>query len=656
MTKELYIAGERVVLDDKQAIAPTYQAFDVAELTRIKFDFTNTFTLPYCEINDKIFDNAFRVQSQSSKRYLANECKLIIGGKELISNGVAEFIGTDDKGYKVVCYSLPLSFFNDIAGLSIRDLNYSGYEHELKASDFVAYQNNTEKFAYPICDWFRNSPNNFVPFETRIVDTRYQQPFLFYHEILEKIFTEKGYTLNNITKTHPFFNNYELLVSTDAENIRILNANSINVENINSNYSTTTVVAFAPVRFGTVTGNNTWYENVNDDFTTDIIGHTPSTVTNFDVSLFTPDKDGFYTFNLTANGSKFTGNAPILYISFCEVIGSSIQEITRSTQNLSGAAVIFAGTFNSTRFCEAGKKYCFIVTIDDSPGNAQFTLQITTLSIKTFDAYPELFVPDIEQRDFIKNYLQLTGSILTYDNYTNIFTIERFDKVIENKPNAKDWTNKKYDNTKKPTISHSIKGYAVANKFVYTEDENDEKPIQTDGYINSNNQNLDKEKEIVKLLYAGTLNVIRYKGLSVPNIKVFDIIDNVPQKANKIVPRLVLAKKITLPSNDLLTFNDGTNTATTNTVMVAHFYFFSETSNLGFGSNILDTFYQWLQSILNDTIVIEDEYKLSEADVANDTLDFLTPVYLQQHNNYFYINEIRNFIRDKKTKVKLIKV
>jgi hypothetical protein len=653
---ELYIGNERVVLKGKEVIAPTYQAFDVAEITKIKFDFTNTFTLPFCDENDRIFQNSFRVQNISEKRYLANSCKLIIGGSELISDGVAEYIGSNDTGYQIVCYSLPLDFFNEIAGLNIQDLDYTGYNHETKADDISAYQNNTSLFAYPLVDWFRNSPNTFVPFETREVDTRYLQPFLFYHEILEKIFSEVGYNLNNLTKNYEFFDNYDLLVSTDAKNIRILNLNSINVEDINSFFSTTTVVAFAPVRFGSVSGNNTWYENVNDNFTTDIIGHTPSTVTNFDVSLFTPDKDGFYTFNLTANGSKFTGNAPILYISFCEVIGSSIQEITRSTQNLSGAAVIFAGTFNSTRFCEAGKKYCFIVTIDDSPGNATFTLQISTLSVKTFEAYADLFVPDIKQTDFIKNYLQLTGSVITYDSYTKIFTIERFDKVIENKAIAKDWTDKIYDNSKKPSIKHSLGKYAKANQLKYKEDENDFFPIGTHGFVNSNNENLDKEKDILELIYAGTTSVVRFKGLTVPNIKVYDIIDNVAQPANSIVPRILLARKVTLPNTDLLTFNDGTTTATTNTVMIAHFIDNSQPSNLGFDNNIIDNFYQWLESILNDTIVLEQDLKLLASDVSADNLDRLIPIYFQQHNAYFYVNIINNFVENKKTKAQLIKV
>ena len=126
---ELWIDGERAALKGSETIAPTYQAFDVADITKIKFDFTNTFILPYCDVNNQIFENAFRVQSVSGKRYTANRCKLIVGGQELISDGVAELVKTDDNGYSVVCYSLPLEFFNSIASKTLRDLDYTGYNH-----------------------------------------------------------------------------------------------------------------------------------------------------------------------------------------------------------------------------------------------------------------------------------------------------------------------------------------------------------------------------------------------------------------------------------------------------------------------------------------------------------------------------------------------
>jgi len=680
MTKELYIAGERVVLDDKQAIAPTYQAFDVAELTRIKFDFTNTFTLPYCEINDKIFDNAFRVQSQSSKRYLANECKLIIGGKELISNGVAEFIGTDDKGYKVVCYSLPLSFFNDIALFTIRDLDYSiGYNHLNSIATVAASRNNTSKYIYPLIDWHINSPNEFIFSDKREIDTRYMMPCLFYEEILEKIFTEAGYTLNNLTKDFNYFDGYDLVLTTDCKNAYLLYLECLNNSDVPPSNGFFNIVGGDVVESWALLLENTFVKGEDRLLITKQanfnITSTDNNWTN-DMSLtgLAPIDTDTYRFRYEVNmgfGINPNPSSSVIALAILEDNGNgNLSEIYRETKtpiNATPQNLAWDFFINLT----GGVKYFIQVTqITPVLNNPFIKFNSQQILLDKVNVFIKPYIPEIKQTDFIKNYLQLTGSILTYDNYTNIFTIERFDKVIKNKPNAKDWTHKKYDNTKKPIITHKFGNYGVSNAFRYEDDENDFKHPLADGFINSTNQNLNKEHEVLKLLFASSVMINTLSGLNIAKINTFEkktgqiTIGNdtfeIPLGAKfrgEIVPRILLVRRETVSLG--VRFTDGTNTTTTpsfSPIAIAHFVDTSQTSNLGFGSNILDTFYQWLQSILNDTIVIEDEYKLSEADVANDTLDFLTPVYLQQHNNYFYINEIRNFIRDKKTKVKLIKV
>jgi hypothetical protein len=185
----------------------------------------------------------------------------------------------------------------------------------------------------------------------------------------------------------------------------------------------------------------------------------------------------------------------------------------------------------------------------------------------------------------------------------------------------------------------------------------------------STNQNLNKEFQVLELLFAATMMVNRLSNLNIPNIKSFEnknteieilgqqvVISLGSKFIGEIVPRILLVRRETLDVLNPVGFTNGANTVSSNQVALAHFIDLSQTSNLGFAANILNHFYQWLQSILNDTIVVEQDLKLLASDVSADNLDRLIPVYFQQHNAYFYVNIINNFVENKKTKAQLIKI
>jgi hypothetical protein len=674
---ELFIGNERVVLKGSEVIAPTYQAFDIAELTKIKFDFTNTFTLPFCDVNDRIFQNAFRVQSQSTKRYLANSCKLIIGGSELISDGVAEYIGSSDAGYQIVCYSLPLDFFNDIAPKTIRDLDYTGYSHLNTIATVISSQTRTDKYIYPLIDWHTDSPNNFIKSDTRLIDVRYMMPCLFYHELLTKIFTEAGYTLVNNTENNDFFDSYDLALTTDNKNNYLLNlAQGGELTNV----FTILVGGMYKIYFtgfdnDFINGEDRLVEFREDDYSFDFLaGYQFNQILN--LQFIQPLADEVYEFKVRFNAT-FDGDTATVFAFDFLIIESDPDQTVFTLADVAfqqSIAIISRNeeTYNVSSFvnCNKNKRYfwaiqmrrAFTLTPIFIISDVLFNLEQTVRVVKDY-------VPDIKQTDLIKNYLQLTGSVITYNSYTKVFTIERFDKVIENKAVAKDWTNKIYDNSKKPSIKHRVGNYGVSNEFKYAEDENDLKPINADGFISSTNQNLNKEFQVLELLFAATMMVNRLSNLNIPNIKSFEnknaeidlsgqqvVISLGSKFIGEIVPRILLVRRETLDVLNPVGFTNGANTVSSNQVALAHFIDLSQTSNLGFAANILNHFYQWLQSILNDTIVVEQELKLLASDVSADNLDRLIPVYFQQHNAYFYVNIINNFVENKKTKAQLIKI
>jgi hypothetical protein len=678
--------GTEMVLNDG-VIAPTYQAFDIADITKIKMAFTNTFTLPYCNVNNAFFENAFRVQSNTNKRYLSIDVFIYVGSRQILVNGVAEFLGTDNSGYKIVCYEKENLFFNLIGGESIRSLDYTGFDHLQTPAAIAAYFNKTSDFVYPLINYLTDANASII--NGRAINVRFLPPCLFYHQILEKIFVEAGYGLVNNTKDYKFFDDYDLIFTTDNKNNYLQFLQQVGSIPAGNSYSviwdTSTkfykryALAFSDELFF---GESKFFKITESEYLINLFNI--DTSSNQLITAYTITPIETTVFNFFVKFDAFFGNINPVLIDFMRL---KVYEITDSTTVINSSNEILSHTFSVTLTGNEEYSYSFNLSLTQGKRYILFLeaqheevvqpfFTVTDLTIRVQQTFRLInsIVPDIQKKDFIKAYLILTGSTLTFNSITNVFTIERFDKVIENKAIAIDWTDKVYDNTVKAPIEHSIGNYAVSNKFTYKRDENDIEPNGATGFINCSNQNLDKEKLIYEMPFAGSLQVNLMNGLSLPKINLFknkigektitltsgDVTVSIPllaEIANEIVPRLLLLKRVTLPILEPVGyFDESIATAVLeNRICLAHFVS-SEVSNLGFGNNILDNFYQWLQSILDAPLKLNEGLKLTAEDISPDELDYLVPIYLQQHNAYFYRNRISNFVEDNNVKTELIKI
>lgn len=91
-----------------------------------------------------------------------------------------------------------------------------------------------------------------------------------------------------------------------------------------------------------------------------------------------------------------------------------------------------------------------------------------------------------------------------------------------------------------------------------------------------------------------------------------------------------------------------------NNIPIPYFILPNKSVNLGFANNLINQNYTRLIQCLNPLQIKEEYYYLTETDI--DQLDHFIPVWVEKHNAYFYIQQIKGFKNNQMTKCILIRL
>lgn len=159
-----------------------------------------------------------------------------------------------------------------------------------------------------------------------------------------------------------------------------------------------------------------------------------------------------------------------------------------------------------------------------------------------------------------------------------------------------------------------------------------------------------------------------YIGGTIAQIAMIDATSDSTDFTISVAPRLLVDQKIDLRNynNRTINFTDGTTTIPVNDIIsVPYFYKPDGEYNLCWcdmdGSvpgkklpGLKSKYYTDLQKILQNTKILVRYFLLTPRDIAE--LDLLVPIYLQQHNAYFYINKIDSWRKGQPCKVELVRL
>lgn len=707
---QLFLNDKPVDLSDDNPIALTFQINDLAEVQNQQGNTSNQFKIPLTQNNRAILGYADDMTIEipglpSQMPYSRMDARLIQNGIEVFPNAIAEINQIDSDNASITILSGNVDFFDSLGG-QLADMGdstsqWSGYganmvwqpfDHKWNLENVVNSQTHTAEdgWIYPVVDYGMLSLTNFSQ-----IDVRNQRPGFFIKKAIDLLVQSTGYTATGSLLNDPL---YPLLIAqfsnsswehgTDYQHQP--NVKGILVSKTTQQSQNHPAGNIGDARYpqhGIITFENVLYDS-SSYFKNN--AYVPDEVISVEATLIIPElifhghPNDTYGSNLNINIMVLDSNANVQLANYNANFSNGYDSrsgsngslrVTKTFTNIkiSGSADLSPSTSEALQVTFDFEGYTdayFII----SPG-ATFQVTPQNKDVKfTQDVQCERILPDMSQKDFLKDTLQRFGIICQTDVYTKSINFASLTDIINNIPLAKDWTEKCVDQGKQ--LNFRLGNYAQVNYMEYQTDPNI-LPLKLGwDQIIINDQTLSTiAYDMVTSKFGPSLNRPYYGG----TIAQIGMIDPTTAPASGpadftvgVQPRILVDQKIDLRNYSkpgapaTVTFTDGTSNKVINDyISVPYFYKPDGDYNLcwcDMPSNntkkplpgLRSKYYGPLQKILQNTKVMVRYFLLTPRDIAE--LDLLIPIYMQQHNAYFYINKIDSWRKGQPCKVELVRL
>jgi hypothetical protein len=687
----LYIGDDLVDLSPDSSPVLTFQINDLANVSTANGNTTNQFSLPPTQRNRRIFGFPDVMPATTNAPYKPYPAKLVIDGFEIM-NGIAEIRQATDKGIEVQVISGNTDFFDALPG-QIYDMAdstsvSSGYGTKLLWSvynndpnpannaiwdvDHAAdSQTKTSGWLFPIVD-YGDIPASF-PFQG-VINVRNQRPAFFLHSAIDILIRSTGYSVDTDRSSLMRDPLYQKLL--------------IPFSNSDWEHSTDVQNSLSPDGMATVLGTSFVF-NMGDPYNQQI---------PFNQRVYGPVTKSIegtveIVFGRIDMIGQTTGSHPS-QITFSINIDQPGQPtiFTQLSVMLDEKAVSVGGGFKSESFYNlkiatdvslvAGMSITSSFGVQDSNftyfriwSGATFTFTPTQTHVLWGQPFEcERILPDMGQKDLLKDTLQRFGMICQTNNILKQITFASFKDIAANIPKAKDWSEKCLDMGKQTNFQ--LGSYLQYNWMRYQHD--DTVPLGympryfADDVITVKDSTLSPQNPIQDLFqspFAPTINRPYING-TIARIAPPNSTDSYAVGSQ---PRILVDQKVDLRS---LGFNpDGTAktvvfadndiayatyTRTINGIIsVPYFYKSDGEFNLcycdkGGQTGLRNKYWKEAEHILQQSKKIVRFFMLTPRDIYE--LDLLTPIYLRQENAYFYLNKIDAWKKGYPVKVELVRL
>ncbi|HEY4198374.1 MAG TPA: hypothetical protein VGM63_22690 [Mucilaginibacter sp.] len=680
---QLYINDQLVDLNDDNPIALTFQINNLAEVQNQQGNTSNQFKLPLTQRNRQVLGFPDDITFTTNAPYQQFSARLIQDGLEIIPYGIAELNSIEQNNANITVLSGNVDFFDAIDGKLYdmgdstsqwsnfgQNLVWQPYDHTWNLENVVNSQTKTLGWIYPVVDYGFINGQDF----SSAINVHNMRPGFFIKTAIDLLLKSAGYKGKGSLLTEPL---YPLLIAqfsndswehgTDYQNqidIRGMSAtNTINQSFLHNRDDTNKgFINFGAViadPSGQYNGTTTFTATEPENFGISVIipkfyfdGHTDSKhPSSINISIYLNESslsDITYDFTNGFDEPRDSGSG-----------SGIIAHKTYGTQTLSASADMDPGDKISIRYEFIGDQPAFFNIFK----GATFTITSQKQSVKFGQTIQcERIFPDISQKDLLKDTLQRFGIICQTDNAGKTISFNSLRDIVNNIPQAKDWTSKCLNQGKQ--INYQLGNYAQVNTMKYKDDDNVTPIGFADAQINVNDSTLAATADLFQSQFAPTLNRSYITG-AIAQIKMIDDTSDNDDFSISVSPRILIDQKSKLPAGKTVTFTDGTSQVVINDIIsTPYFYKPDGNFNLCFGDmpGIANTilpglktkYYPELQKILTQTKKVVRYLLLTPRDILE--LDLLIPIYLQQDNTYYYINKVDSWRKGQPCKVELVKL
>lgn len=601
-----------IVLDvyPNTIIAQTIKANEVGDVKTRNVSYTNSFKIPLSENNNRVFEYANQIQSETGIPYTQIPVRQIENGIEIIRNGYLQMTQADNS-YNIFILSSGYGFFNQIEGKYLVDLDLSTLIADF---DPDAAMNTTTGVIFPVI--------NYGDFDGSAMDAATNLPSTYYHTIINQIFEDAGYEKSGAIFSNAKYLN--LIIPYGRKNFLYDGKFSI------------------PFEFSAITsGSQVFVDPVLNDNIVFVNETKESIYYNSGTGRFTNSNavtiygDWFATLTYTFSGGiGFTvqirkNGATILATDNGTVAGGTIVLDSRvlfpdgvTMQQTEYIEVIFTTTTGTVTITSGNFYNSVRSNIAVVPGNA-------------ID-YGKL-LPDVTQKEIITDFAVRFGLILE-EKDGNVYC-KSLDEIILDKANALDWTNKNV--TRKDSISFTPLDYAQNNYFDYSNTDELIDKVFGRGNLAVSNANSQLDKSIFQSVFNNTATILVGTVLTA-KIPIYDTSTSRDIFDDEPGIRLLLVR-------DKYSYEPTINGETS--YKVAYFEDPNQTYTMAFNQFIEDAYYYFGLS-LQKAKVPSREYLLTDIDISE--FSFLYPVF--DKDSYFLVNTIKNYVSGKITGVELFKI
>lgn len=705
---------------------------DISELKDRNADYSQSLRLPKSANNCLVFDHIddFQSISLNNLRHKRFECELFYDSFRITRKGcVMRFVSVSTY-FEVQILGAEIAFFEEL-----KKSNADGKPKDLNDLDFIetiirgidgVYQSTGEQSLsrhsfYGIAD-FSDRVNGDLSFyrPRNYYYPEGQVPFIWYKSIINQILQENGgYTLESDISDNPLFDKAcipfdGMMVSSSA----IVNLDETGAKGTNawqSYESDGWIMRYLPNV--SLSDSNSFLFSNNGYFTIKSLQYSENNQGQplyFNFLCYKPKTSGTYTFNLSFD-SWLVSSGSNAHILGLISLNSTNQDIGSTYQASGTNQASFLYNRTASVNLTASDFVVFVIY------SAQTEYVRRPYDISNFRVQMTNFIPsdvagiglpmpikgnlpEMTQVDFFKTFLQLYGLTMDVDEDNKIIRAYTFDKVVQNKTIAKDWSDKfnlksahkekfiigsygKRNYLKFKTEELEVGGDAYTN---ITEGSAYEfwlsrKPVYYSDTAESGKVRMSDEDFLSKAFYWVYNN--DYKNLNFESVGYFEIDDDNLKDEHNFVELPFQAEescRALSPNNFLygkiVRYNTADNTfsfdsppvfAIANVMKEVQVRIppytqaqYAElpvavtqrTGAVASAQSLVRNFYSTIsESALADVRLIEDaEFYLSAKDVQE--FDPFTPVYVDYFGAFFYVNKIKNFRENVITKVDLVKI
>ena len=648
----LYINDIEIELSSDEKVYLSSKVNEIGKPENIKSSVTQTFKIYKTSKNLETFEYLGLSTGTTNIPYSDVDVRLYVNGFEAFKRAKIGNIKNRNNYWNIIIKEGNANFFSAISEYSIRDLDLSSYEDFWRQAEIIAANTNTEGQIYPIIDW------GVLDTHSNYIDCREMFPAVFEKTIWDAIFDKD----KNPAISENW--NYEGNIFEDNNFTKAI------IPCVTSNAGSTTntnlgTVAKNTADFMVTTAYVTrLYSAVLDNVVTDEYGLVKSDVSTLvynTLYFYEVAISGSYTVKFECDYSKAGADFILFNFTFrirtlTDVLASKTEAFILFNEGSSSVEVTADFEKGDYIICTIESQQFFDIQIDSNTMTvtadcAEANLEYDVQSTLKFPLAANL--PDVSQKDFIKQRMLINGLIPQSSIINNKIEFIKFEQLLKNRDigNYQDYSDKidltgiaDFD-ASNVSKEYEISGFAKRNNVNY---KNDNTVLSSLGnsYFVLESERYKGEKKYIELIYGATEMVFRLNSSKrIPLINIFDLDDDSNVKRTNTVSNRILS----LDLNDRnIQYQDGisTDNETTN-IPDCNFVNFE-------WINLLENYYQDLINAVSKPEIVSAKYLIDAFEFSNFNHFYL--VFDKNLNGFFYVEEINKFSPDKSTEFKMLRV